>query len=138
MILCDKKGRILFTSELLPGSNVDFTLFKKELAHLDFGTKQVWVDLGFVGIKNYIKEQHVNIPHKKPRNKLLTQEQKDENTALSRIRVIVENAIAGLKRYYILRHENRIKLRNKLSEAVELCAALWNFKRGFTTQTAWF
>lgn len=115
---------------------MDFTLFKKELAHLDFSRKQVWVDLGFVGIKNFIQEERVHIPHKKSRNKLLTQAQKDENKALSRVRVIVENAIAALKRYYILRHESRIKLRNKLSEAVELCAALWNFKRGFTTQTA--
>ena len=68
-------------------------------------------------------------------NTELTQQQKDENQALAKVRIVVEHAIGGLKRYYILRNENRIKKPEenlKLDMAVELCAALWNFKRGFT------
>lgn len=122
--------------QLFPGSQVDFTLFKKELAHFDYSKLQVWVDLGFTGINNYLTTSPVKIGHKKPKNKELTQEQKDENKAIAKVRIIVEHAIGGMKRYFILRHENRIRARNKISEAVEMCASLWNFKRGFSLKTA--
>jgi hypothetical protein len=136
LLICDKRGRIIFVGQLFPGSQVDFSLFKKELAGFDYKKLQVWVDLGFVGIENYLTDSQVKIGHKKPKNRELTQQQKDENKEISSVRVIVEHAIGGIKRYFILRHENRIRLRNKISEAVEMCASLWNFKRGFSLKTA--
>ena len=136
LLICDQAGRIIYVGQLFCGSQVDFTLFKKELAGFAYHNKQVWVDLGFTGIKNFLPQVQVQIGHKKPRNKQLTKEQKLHNQAISRARVIVEHAIGGMKRYFILRHENRIRLRNKISEAVEICASLWNFKRGFCLNTA--
>lgn len=136
LLICDQAGRILYVGQLFCGSQVDFGLFKKELAKFDYSGKQVWVDLGFTGIKDYLCESQVQIGHKKPRNKQLTKEQKLHNQAISKVRVVVEHAIGGMKRYFILRHENRIRLRNKISDAVEICASLWNFKRGFSLNTA--
>lgn len=55
------------------------------------------VDLGFQGLQN----EYVNIvlPHKKPRNGELSEQQKQENRAKSRSRVKCEHAFAGVKRY---------------------------------------
>lgn len=136
LLICDKKGRIIFVGQLFPGSQVDFTLFKKELSGFDYSKLQVWVDLGFTGIKNYLTNSSVKIGHKKPKNQELTKEQKEENKQIAKVRVVVEHAIGGMKRYFILRDENRIRLRNKISEAVEICASLWNFKRGFSLNPA--
>jgi hypothetical protein len=86
------------------------------------------VDLGFTGIKNHLPQEQGQIGHK---NQELTKPQKLLNQHLSKVRV-VEHAIGGTKRYFILRHENRIRSRNKISDAVEMCASLWNFKRGFS------
>ncbi len=135
LLICDKAGRIIYVGPLFCGSQVDFTLFKKELAGFDYAHKQVWVDLGFTGIKNHLSEEQVQIGHKKPKNKELTKQQKLHNQHVSKVRVVVEHAIGGMKRYFILRHENRIRLRNKISDAVEMCASLWNFKRGFSLKT---
>lgn len=122
--------------QLFAGSQVDFTLFKNELSHFDYRHLQVWVDLGFTGIKNYIADSPVKIGHKKPKNQELTKQQKEENKQIAKVRVVVEHAIGGMKRYFILRHENRIHLRKKISDSVEMCASLWNFKRGFSLNAA--
>jgi hypothetical protein len=53
LLICDKAGRIIYVGQLFCGSQVDFGLFKKELSGFDYSGKQVWVDLGFTGIKDY-------------------------------------------------------------------------------------
>jgi hypothetical protein len=136
LLICDKAGRILYVGGLYSGSQVDFALFKKERSGFDYSRLRVWVDLGFTGIKNYLPQEQVQIGHKKPGNQKLTKEQKLHNQEIAKTRVVVEHAIGGMKRYFILRHENRLRLRNKISDAVEICASLWNFKRGFSLNAA--
>jgi len=68
------------------------------------------------------------LPHKASKNKPLTAEQKNENTAQARIRIVVENAIAKIKSFFIFRIENRMKRKEKLDDAFEICASLVNFK----------
>ena len=41
LLICDKAGRIIYVGQLFCGSQVDFTLFKKELAQFDYAHKQV-------------------------------------------------------------------------------------------------
>lgn len=86
------------------------------------------VDLGFLGIKKMLPEAHVFIPHKKCRTRPLTAEQKQENTSLSRIRVVVENVIAGMKVFFVLRIKNRMKNKQGLEDAINACALLANLK----------
>ena len=89
---------------------------------------RIHVDLGFVGLQKSVWSNIVNIPHKKPPKKPLTPEQKAKNTGLSSLRVVIENALAKIKSFFVLRIENRMKNKQRLDEAIELCAGLANFK----------
>jgi DDE superfamily endonuclease len=92
-----------------------------------------------VGIKKNIENAQVQIGHKRKKNTALTDEQKLDNQALAKVRIVGEHAIGGLKRYYIVRNENRMKKPTqnpRLDNVVEICGALWNFRRGFTTKAA--
>lgn len=115
-------------STCYPGHVHDFTLFKDIFANLDFSAFQTYVDLGFLGIKKHVTGGRIFLPHKATKNKPLTEQQKAENTAQASIRIVVENAIAKIKSFFIIRVENRMKLKQKLDDAFELCASLANFK----------
>ena len=84
-------------------------------------------------------ENRIEIPHKKPRKSKnnpepeFTVEQKNDNYALSKVRVLVENAISGIKRYNILVHSFRNRKTGMDDEAIALAAGLWNFLAGFNT-----
>lgn len=114
------------------GSQVEITLFKKELAAFNYRQIRVWLDLGFIGIDKTMIEGDIQIGYKKTKNKPLTDMEKVINFEISRVRIKVEHAIGGLKRYYILRHENRLKnpVENRtLDLSIEVCAGLWNFRK---------
>lgn len=109
-------------------------MFKKEFnPELDwFENFTVYVDLGYLGIAKDYKIKNLFIPHKKPRksknnpNPVLTENQKQENKEMSRQRVIVEHAFAGMKRYNCLVNRFR-NTRIELSDTfVLLAAGLWN------------
>ena len=93
----------------------------------------ILVDLGFQGIKSDYVGDDIHIPHKKPRKSKnnpepqLTEQQKAVNKALSQVRILVENAIAGLKRYNILTHPFRNRSEGFDDLVVSVCAGLWNF-----------
>lgn len=132
MLICDKNKRILYFGNIYLGSTVDFAIFKKELMAFNFEQIRVWVDLGFVGIKGVLGEKvDVQIGHKKSKKHPLTDEQKLENQALARQRIVIENSIGSVKRYNILKHEVRLKKPEKnknLHMAMEICVGLSNFK----------
>jgi hypothetical protein len=98
-----------------------------------FETTQTLVDLGYQGIQKDYDGDRIEIPHKKPRksnNNLepeLTAEQKANNYALSKVRILVENAISGIKRYNILVHSFRNRKVSMDDDAIALAAGLWNF-----------
>lgn len=117
-----------FLSGLFAGHLHDFTIFKQLFAEFDFSGFRIHVDLGFIGIQQAVHTDAVNIPHKKPRGLPLTNQQKEENIALSQLRVVIENTFAKMKSFFVLRIENRMKNKQRLDEAMELCAGLANFK----------
>ncbi len=86
------------------------------------------VDAGFTGIKKAVKHQCVWIPYKASKNHPLTKVQKIINTLLAHVRVVIENVIAKAKSFFILRIENRMRRKAKLTDAFRLCTALANFK----------
>jgi hypothetical protein len=71
--------------------------------------------------------------NKKPRkskknpNPQLTDEQKAVNQALAKIRVLAENAIAGIKRFNILTHPFRNRKQGFDDDVIAVSAGLWNF-----------
>ena len=110
------------------GKTHDFTIFKAIFSGMDFSALKLHLDLGFLGIKKKVTFSQIFIPHKASKNHPLTPEQKCENTSLAALRVVVENAIAKLKAFFILPIENRMKRKDKLAQAFHICALLANFK----------
>ena len=47
--------------------------------------------------KNIVPPEQVEIPHKKPKGKSLSTEQKQENNVISSFRIVIEHAIGGIK-----------------------------------------
>ena len=121
------------------GKNVDMVIFKKELSGFDWTNICIWVDLGFIGIEKTLsnmkeEDKRISIGHKKKKKGKLTDVQKVENFEIARVRIKVEHAIGGIKRYYILRNEIRVKkphINIVFDLAAECCTGLWNYRRTF-------
>lgn len=130
---------IYFLGRTVPGRTHDYTLLKQELPPESdwFDCLQVLVDLGYQGIVSDYTSGDLQIPHKKPRQSKknpdpqLTEQQKRENQTLSRLRIFVENAIAGIKRYNILVHRFRNHRDRFDDQVMAVSAALWNFSLNY-------
>ena len=126
---------IVFVGQTFSGHYHDYTMLKAEFSpDLPwFEELHVLLDLGYQGIHTDSKGSNIEIPHKKPRKSKanpapqLTEDQQQENHALSSIRIFVENALAGLKRYNILVHDFRNKKDQFEDDVIALSAGLWNF-----------
>lgn len=92
-----------------------------------FRLKKVLIDLGFQGFLTIYKTAECEIPNKKPKGKELSEDKKKENTKFASVRVFVENAIGGMKRYRILQDRLRVRNFNFYDEVLGICAGLWNF-----------
>jgi hypothetical protein len=92
----------------------------------------VLVDLGYLGIQSDYSGAQIEVPHKKPRKSkknpspALSDEQKATNRALSQVRIFIEHAIGGMKRYNILVHGFRNRKADFEDDAIGICAGLWN------------
>ena len=125
---------IVFLGCTFSGHNHDYNMLRQELPpDLDwFIDMNVLVDLGYLGIQlDYCGDQ-IEVPHKKPRKSkknpspALSDEQKATNRALSQVRIFVEHAIGGMKRYNILVHSFRNRIADFEDDAIGICAGLWN------------
>lgn len=120
---------IPYISHCYEGKKQDFSLLKDE-----FNTDKAWfndfniyLDLGYLGFLKEYTCKNLFIPHKKSKNKPLTETQKQENQALSSKRVIVEHSFAGLKRFRILSDRLRLHRIDFYDDILGICAGLWNF-----------
>ena len=126
---------IIFVGDTFSGHEHDYTMLKTEFPpeHPWFENIHALLDLGYQGILDDYDGENIEIPHKKPRKSKknpqpeLTSEQKTENQALSRVRIFVENAIAGIKRFNILVHAFRNRKPTMVDDVIAVCAGLWNF-----------
>ena len=125
---------IVFLGRTFSGHNHDYLMLKQELPpELDWFTDlNVRVDLGYLGMQSDYKGEGIAIPTKKPRkskknpNPQLSDAQKAANTALSRVRIFIEHAIGGMKRYNILVHTFRNRIEHFEDDVIGVCAGLWN------------
>ena len=133
-VMSSKEKIVLFVGQTFGGRNHDYTMLKEE-----FSPKKQWfedikvaVDLGYQGIKKDYEGIGVAIPHKKARkskanpNPKLSKEQKAHNQAVSKIRVYVENAIGGMKRFKVLVHAFRNRIEGFVDDVIGVGAGLWN------------
>lgn len=125
---------ILFLGQTFAGHTHDYTMLKAE-----FPPQQAWfeevaalLDLGYQGIRTDYQGK-VDIPIKKPRKSKanpqpqLNEAQKQSNRTLAKLRIFVEHAIAGLKRYSILVAPYRNRKPGFEDNSVVVSAGLWNF-----------
>lgn len=130
---------ILFRGQTFTGHNHDYTMLKTELPPDQdwFADIRVLVDLGYLGIQSDYAGDQIDVPHKKPRKSKknpdpqLTAQQKAENKAISQVRIFVENAISGIKRYNILVHSFRNHIKDFDDCVIAIGAALWNFSLAY-------
>ena len=70
-------------------------------------------------------------PKKKPRGKELTPEEKEDNRLISKIRIRIEHAIGGVKRYRIVKDKIRNWKQGFRDKVMETCCGLHNFRLNF-------
>jgi hypothetical protein len=125
---------IMFLGRTFSGHNHDYLMLKQEFPpELDWFTDlDVRVALGYLGVKSDYRGEQIDIPTRKPRksqknpNPQLSAEQKAANTALSRVRIVIEHAIGGMKRYNILVYTFRNRIEHFEDDVIGICAGLWN------------
>src|SRR5262252_8638105 len=98
-----------------------------------FADMHVGDALGYQGIQADYSGEQIDIPTTKPRkskkntNPQLSTAQKADNKVWSQVRIFIEHAIGGMKRYNILVHVFRNRKADFEDDAVGICAGLWNF-----------
>jgi len=127
-VVCDGDGKVILLSPTKDGKLHDFQQLKKS-GFLDYIPNDVglWLDKAYVGIHKHLRNGNkVMMPHKKPRGKQLSPEQKEENKIISGIRIRIEHAIGGIKRFGAMSNLYRNK-KGQDDAMMHLCASLWNF-----------
>jgi len=122
------KGRIVHVSKTKPGSVHDFALYKEEPPLPNEVT--AFVDSGYQGLDKI--HPNTELPYKATKNKPLDHEEKEYNTALSRIRVKVEHILGDIKTFKILSDRYRNK-RKRYNIKFNIIAGIVNLKNGFVT-----
>jgi hypothetical protein len=121
-----RKKRVILLTKAQPGKVHDKRqLDEAELVENIPDEVRIEGDLGFQGLQN----EFVNIylPHKKPRGKKLSEEQKQQNREFSSQRVVCEHAHAGMKRYNAVSAIYRNRVPDFDDRLMLTAAGLWNF-----------
>ena len=128
LIISDRKKRIGLLSKTVEGRQHDFSILKEHAPpkYIPVSVRQR-VDLGFKGYKKQYPNHTVSMPERKPRTKELSQTVKEQNARKSRIRVLVEHAIGGIKRFRITTDVFRNKLKDFDDQVMLISCGLWNY-----------
>jgi hypothetical protein len=86
----------------------------------------VFVDLGFAGLAS--DSAQIILPHKRKKNKLLTQAEEEYNTWLAKIRVKIEHVMASIKIYRKVKEKYRGRLYKREDTIMLVACALHNLK----------
>jgi DDE superfamily endonuclease/Helix-turn-helix of DDE superfamily endonuclease len=123
------QGRILDVSASYPSTVHDKALIDQEKTITKFDERVPHrFDSGYQGVVKDNPKHYLILPFKKPKNKELSELQKEHNRANSRRRVKAEHAIARLKKYRILSGVYRQPLYD-YNQTFRNIAALLNFRR---------
>lgn len=132
IVVSDKNKKILVVSPTRSARRHDKRLADKDglFEHIpeDVG---VIIDTGFQGVQKVHTKTFM--PTKRSRGKPLTEEQKEWNKLISSIRVPVEHAIGGMKRYQSVTQTFRNKKLPLSDTFILLAAGLWNYHLQFAS-----
>jgi hypothetical protein len=116
---------ILYLGGTFEGKAHDKTILEAEEIHFSKNING-YFDLAY--LKLIIKNLKLILPHKKPKGKELTEQQKQENKEMSQIRVGVEHSIGALKRLHILKHKLRVKKKYQYDQLIFLGCGIHNYR----------
>lgn len=121
-------GRIGFLSRTESGRRHDFDMLKEHAPpkYVPPEIKQ-HMDMGFKGYHTQFPDHKISMPERKPRNRDLCKTKTQKNARKSRIRVLVEHAICGVKRFRITTDVFRNKLQGSDDKAMLISCGLWNY-----------
>ena len=127
-IIIDETCKILFLTSTCEGKKHDKQIADEAGYTFPEGST-VYQDTGFQGFR----QEGVLIvqPKKKPRGGELTPDEKAENGRISSIRIRVEHAIGGVKRYRIVKDKLRNWKAGFRDLVMETCCGLHNFRLNF-------
>jgi hypothetical protein len=128
VVISPPVGRILFLSPTCEGKKHDKKVTDEADYHLPKGSL-VYQDTGFQGFT--LEEVTLCQPKKKPRGKDLTPEEKANNRLISKVRIRVEHAIGGVKRYRLVKDKIRNWQDGFRDKVMETCCGLHNFRLNF-------
>jgi DDE superfamily endonuclease/Helix-turn-helix of DDE superfamily endonuclease len=124
-VITHRGGKVVFLSDTHEGKKHDKKIADEEGYEFP-PDSTLWQDTGFQG---YAPEGvKIQQPTKKPRNAALTIAQKEENQAISKIRVEVEHQIGGIKRGQILVQKFRNRVDHYADDVMETACGLHNFR----------
>ena len=128
MIIVTVLKTIPYISYCCEGKQHDFALLKNQFNPEIpwFNEFNIYLDLGYLGFLNKYSVNNLFIPHKKSKNKPLTEDQKASNQQLASKRVVVEQCFAGLKRFRIRLDRLRLHRIDFYDDIIGVCAGLWN------------
>jgi hypothetical protein len=125
IIAVNEKRKILIITKTKSGRRNDKRLADKNLLFERIPDNvSLWVDTGFQGVL----KQHLNtlIPKKTIKGKPLTYKEKQENKIISSFRVVVEHAIAGIKRFKAYSDVWRGRIQELDDRIMRISCGLWN------------
>jgi len=127
-VLVNAKGEIVLLTPTCEGKKHDKKIADEAAFALPAGSL-LYQDTGFQGFA--LEGTTIFQPKKKPRGGELTTDEKAQNRLISRIRVRVEHAIDGVKRYRIVKDQLRNWKADFRDKVMETCCGLHNFRLRF-------
>lgn len=126
IVASDKEKKILVLTATKTGKTHDKKIQEEEDFISGIPEKiEVLADSGFQGLQK--QYENIHLPKKKPRGGELTKEEKEKNKELAKERVVVENAIGGVKRYNAVSHIYRNRIIDFDDKLMLTACGLWNF-----------
>ena len=126
LIVADERKRILFVSPTKSGRRHDKRVLDKMAL-----AERIPKHVGFFGDSAFQGIQHIHpnacIPKRGTKKRPLTESARANNHVISSFRMVVENAIGGVKRYRVVIDRLRNKLGRFDDDVIEICAGLWNY-----------
>ncbi|ODS38427.1 hypothetical protein BEH94_01905, partial [Candidatus Altiarchaeales archaeon WOR_SM1_SCG] len=125
-VITDENREVRYLGPTIEGKKHDYGGFKDEW----WGIPQppaiscFWTDLGYLGIEKDFPDLNVMMPKKKPKGKELTDDEKGMNKLISGVRVVVEHAIGGVKRFRIVSDIFRNKIKGFDDKVMEISCGL--------------
>ena len=128
LVITTKKKRIGLLSKTVEGKQHDFTMLKALAPPRYIPPKvKTHLDLGFKGYQKQYPDHRVSMPQRKPRTTELSKTVKEQNKRKSKIRVLVEHAIGGIKRLNIVAAVYRNKVKDFDDRVMLNSCGLWNY-----------